>query len=407
MERFLDWIRSLPKAVQITFFAALLAVMVFLFVRLTFGDRLAAARAEKEEDVPAVIEFPDAEEKNDMESKLDELQRDELTRSTGRSSASEYWDSLAEEETGGLLSSGGSAADDGGASHGGSLDPDEYTPEEIDNIRKGYITKGEVDRSHAAARERERRDAQSRADEDARADSLYNARLQKALAAAGISAGTAPAVTPAAPAEETPAEEEPRRIDVQASRSAIPTATLASDGIVTSLDDGTAAAGGAGEAVTTPAKATFLRTETVTGGQRVIMRLMQDLALSDGTLIPANTHITGTCKVGKRLNIEVTAINYGGRIYYTKLDVYDNDGTEGIYCPVTVSGRSRRRMTRAIGQTAAQAAGTVLSGNVYAGNLARQGVNEIAQSIDDEGNVSVNVSAGYEFYIFENTDNNQ
>ena len=128
------------------------------------------------------------------------------------------------------------------------------------------------------------------------------------------------------------------------------------------------------------------------------------------TLIPANTHVKGICNIGDRLKISVTTINYGGKIYYTNLDIYDNDGTEGIYCPVIVNSR-RDKSGKRIGKTALQEAASIassaLSSNPYLGRIAGQGIREITQSIDMNGNISVSVTSGYEFFVFENMEKNE
>ena len=133
---------------------------------------------------------------------------------------------------------------------------------------------------------------------------------------------------------------------------------------------------------------------------------MQDLTLSDGTVIPANTHITGTCSFSRRLKIKVSMLHYGNRMFATDLSVYDNDGTEGIYCPLAEETTKKNKKAKDIASGAVGAAGsvagTLLTGNPFIGRVATSGISTITSSINNDGSISVNVSSGYEFYIYEN-----
>lgn len=315
-----------------------------------------------------------------------------------------------------MTSGGGNASVASGSApakyDGSYLDPSEYTEMEIYYITRNLKSKEAIDAEHKSRREeheRQRRQAEEARlkEERENSDSAYFARMERQYAFAAemqrkYGGGDADAVQPV---DETPAEPQDRRIDVKA--SVLPSAVLADDGIITSLDaDPTVGGVGPdGRPVQAPAKATFLKSEKLVSGQRVIMRLLQDLHLSDGTVIPANTHVSGTCNVGSRLKISIKTVNYGGHIYYVDIDIYDNDGTEGIYCPVIVqdrAGRSARRVVQNAGQSAASAVSSMAAlTSRYASSVAASAMNEVIRSIDSNGNVTVSVSAGYEFYVFE------
>ena len=155
-----------------------------------------------------------------------------------------------------------------------------------------------------------------------------------------------------------------------------------------------------------PVKATFLKDEKLVSGNRVIMRLMQDMTLADGTIIPENTHITGTCNIGRRMKINVTVLNYGGRMFPVDISVYDNDGTEGIYCPLVQESNNMKRKAKKVAEgvvsSAGTVAGTLVTGNPILGGMATRGIMTATSSIGDDGTVSVKVSSGYEFYVYEN-----
>lgn len=406
----MDGLQKVPKWVLVAGGVVLIGLLGWGMVRFAFGDKLSKPKEEKQK----IIDFPDANEEEKVLSKVE--QAAQSVKQSG-SSANDYWNSLAGGESnsdGGLASSSsasakGSSGGSDGSYNGEYLDPSVYSELEIYYIKRGIRTKAEVDRKHEELRrideENERAMQELAGKQEQNSDSAYFARLERAYQMAQKYTREPDEVNAPAPQQE--AEPEPRKIDVEV--KSIPSTTLAEDGIITSLETGPVSGGVNrvdGQMVVSPAKATFLKSETLVPGQRVIMRLMQDLRLSDGTLIPSNTHVSGICSIGSRLEIKISTINYGGRIYYTDIDVFDNDGTEGIYCPVIVDKKAGKKLGRQIAQAATQIAGTVASASSpYAAMVARTGTQELMSlSIDSQGNKSVKVSAGYEFYMFENTE---
>ena len=144
-----------------------------------------------------------------------------------------------------------------------------------------------------------------------------------------------------------------------------------------------------------PFKVKFAYDEKVTSGQRVTLRLCEDMTV-DGVLIPANTHFFAICSVGERLQLKVSSININGRIYALDYEAYDNDGAVGLYCPQT-SGKQAKREARQAAQSLGQSAlSTLLSG--YASTVVSAGAS-IVQS--NSGEQKVNVTAGYSFYLMK------
>lgn len=410
MGRLFDWLQSLPKPVLVILAIALISLLGYGMFVFVAGDKL-----DKKEEIQTqgsvLLDFPDGTEVAVADSKLDELHDADKPR-RGRSSADDYWSSLAEAEEGGLLvgEKEETLTPDGKIIYNGEvLDPAVYTELEIYYITKGLKTRQEIDKEKAELKaindnvERRRREDNKR-HEEMYSDSAYYARMEKAfqLAQKYSQPQDTVAADTAAPAEE------PRRIELDRPLSKIASTSLHNDDIISSLDSPSSevSVNEDGSISVSPAKATFLKTEKLVSGQRVIMRLVQDLHLSDGTMIPANTHVSGICRLGDRLNITITTINYGGRIYYTNIDVYDNDGTEGIYCPVIVddkAGKSSRRLGRQLGKTASSLIGGAATlANPYVGLMTGRTLNEVTRSIDSEGNMNVTVSSGYEFYVYEN-----
>ena len=404
----MDSIQKMPKWALVAVGVVLIGLLGWGMVRFALGDKLSSG---EETGKTNVVVFPDGEEDKTQVTKLEEMTQ--AARQT--SSANDYWNSLNAEsgEAEGGLASTNRSLPQGGRSRGGSqdeyLDPSVYSELEIYYIRRGIKTKAEIDAKHAElkaideANQRQYDEMMNRSSSDP--DSIYFARMERAYQLAQKYSQDPDKVEEQQPAD--PAEPEPRRIEVET--KAIPSTTLAEDGIISSLESGSMSGGinhVDGEIVVSPAKATFLKSETIVSGQRVIMRLVQDLRLSDGTLIPSNTHVTGICSIKSRLEIKISTVNYGGRIYYTDIDVFDNDGTEGIYCPVIVDKKAGKKVGQQVAQIATQVAGTVASvASPYAGMVARSGTQDLMSlTIDSNGNKSVKVSAGYEFYVFENTE---
>ena len=147
-----------------------------------------------------------------------------------------------------------------------------------------------------------------------------------------------------------------------------------------------------------PVKCMFLRDEKVKSGQRIIFRLMEDLEV-DGTLLPANTRISAVCTIGERLFMEVGSVEYGGHIVRLGYSAYDTDGTIGIYCPETGAVSAGKQIKDDAVNTVSSAISGFFGqiGNAFV----RTGAN-LLQSGD--GVTSVNVAAGYEFYIYKESE---
>lgn len=410
MDRFLDWLASLPKTV--------ILLLAFLFVgvlgSLVYFLVLAPEKSEVVESPQQILlEVPSATLADDESSQLEAYRRDRLNSVV---TASDFWDKLGEEEAsvGGLLVGSEGQSESVSSSHSGRdefLDPEVYSPTEIYYIRNGTMTKAEVDADHERREEARQTEARQAAEREAAArrqaaadDSLYFARMEKAYEMAMKYSGASSEQQPAEP--EEPGTGKPRTIEVEKERSFIPERALAAGGLITSLEqEKVGVTYSDGEINITPVRATFLKSERVVSGQRVIMRLIEDLKLSDGTVIPANTHVTGICEVGSRLDIRITTVSSGGRIFRTDMSAYDSDGTEGIYCPVIEKKKKKKAAGRVAGQAATSAtsmAAMLFTGNPYIGSLANSTLNELTRTTLSDGSVAVNIVAGYDFYIFEN-----
>lgn len=166
-----------------------------------------------------------------------------------------------------------------------------------------------------------------------------------------------------------------------------------SDGIITTLDDEPSEGVGYG---IRPFRCMFVRDEKLRSGQRVTLRLLEELAV-DGVVVPANTHLQAICKIGERLELSVRSLELNGRIVPLFLDAYDTDGLPGIYCPETASSKATRQMSNDAISTAGRTFGGLVGD--LANTVLRTGAT-IAKSAT--GEVSVSVVSGYEFYLVKN-----
>ena len=161
-----------------------------------------------------------------------------------------------------------------------------------------------------------------------------------------------------------------------------------SDGSVSSLDEPSA---DISSDEMHPFRCMFVREEKIKNGQRVSVRLLEDIVVG-GVLIPRNTHIMASCSLSARLDMEITNIEMQGRILSLGYEAYDTDGVRGIYCPdVGQAGKTVKSRGTSL-------AGTALSSRIgrLAGDIVSTGVS-LAQSATGERTVTV--PAGYTFYI--------
>ncbi len=413
MDKFMDWICNLPKIVVILFAVLFLGGFGYLMFNVISPKTELSPSSDGSRSelltVPGATESVESTKKTDIYVKGNSYD--------SGISPEDYFSSLVLEDSATVESTGELVVTAEEPREKEYLDPSVYSEIERYYIETGVMTKMDVDAVHA----------KQKADDDAlqkrldgmipnavtseQEDSLYFVRMEKAMKIAQKYSPVPGTLQPQQPPEEKPSVEperkEPRRInldDVQA--SPIASASFQSNGIINSLEDDTDFSS-RGVTKVVPARATFLKTEKILDGQRVIMRLMQDLKLSDGTLIPSNTHITGTCSINERLEINVKAIQYAGRVYYTDLCIYDNDGIEGIYCPV-IQQKKGKRAGKNIGtdivNSVASTATSIFTGNPLLGRTVSQGIRELSMMSNEDGTVVINVVSGYEFYVFENMD---
>ena len=181
---------------------------------------------------------------------------------------------------------------------------------------------------------------------------------------------------------------------------AIPSGEVRRTGVISSLDDGWSDGGvssldgrepqDAADEMH-PFKCMFVREEKIKSGQRVSVRLLEDIVIGN-VLIPKNSHLMASCSLSGRLELEIANVEIRGRIVSLGYEAYDTDGTKGIYCP---DAGSTGQTVRTKGTSLA---GTALSSRV--GRLASDVVSTGVSLIESaSGERTVSVPAGYTFYI--------
>lgn len=78
-------------------------------------------------------------------------------------------------------------------------------------------------------------------------------------------------------------------------------------------------------------------TQTLTNGATIRLRLMQPVFIN-GTMLPQDNFIYGTCSLeADRLNVDISHIRAGNRLFPVSLKVYDLDGLPGIRVPGAIT----------------------------------------------------------------------
>lgn len=337
---------------------ALLVILAMIGVLVT--------REEPKEEVRTartVQTIPDAEENESPESKRDAYR-------SGARSMDSYWDSLEDSDR----------MNEGEAQVTGS-------PRGASALTYDDITSGtDVRRETTAPTGRTIRD-------DPQRQALLRAIEETEKRQREAAAEAQPAQ------EEEPEPERIQTMQVQVKRT----------GAISSLDEDIPEDLGTGfsslddqQFVTTdaghPYRCMFSRDEKVKSGQRVSVRLLEDMVVG-GTLVPKNTRLSAVCTIGKRMELVISTIEINNRIHAVTFEGYDTDGTKGIYCSDLVES------TRKIKSQGLSSAGSILSGRSMVG-LARDAANvglAIAQSAG--GETTVSIPSGYVFYLVEKKGN--
>lgn len=317
----------------------------------------------QEENIEQVI--PDAENDEVSASKMDGY---------ARSQAGAYWDSLSDDDAPTLETAEESARNTTGSRNTGSSNAPQYTAQDIINASQFQDEQQTPEVKPRAA-----------------APSASGSKNQSSQGTKKTEY-TAPATydeSGSAGEQEKPREQ--IRTRNAESISGFDDDADGPDGSVTSMDTGHYTIHEEGH----PYKCMFTKSEKVKAGQRVSIRLMEDIVVA-GVHIPRNTHLQATVGISQRLDIHISALNYNGKIITLNLDGYDIDGAKGIYC----SGLNEDAKMAA--DQATSTANSLLSpviGSTVGRDVATLGFSVLRNK---QGEITIQVPAGYSFYLIEN-----
>lgn len=152
----------------------------------------------------------------------------------------------------------------------------------------------------------------------------------------------------------------------------------------------------AGEAAH-PFKVMFSKDEKLSSGDRVTLRLLEEMLIDDVRL-PENSPLSGIVSIsGNRLHITVNSVKIGDRIFALNFVAYDTDAEQGIYCRQTDAARGLRQGVDEAGSVLSSALVTGIAG--YSGRLVSSGASILRST---NGNETVHVSSGYQFFLIRN-----
>ena len=135
------------------------------------------------------------------------------------------------------------------------------------------------------------------------------------------------------------------------------------------------AEGAAAEADVPSVRACIARAQVVRAGSTVQLRLLEDVRIGEA-VIPRNTPLYGTASFGgDRLQIVVSSVEYGGRIFAVEAAAYDTDGQPGLNVPNSRERTALKEALASAGQTAGTSVNITRSaGQQVLSELARGGV---------------------------------
>lgn len=146
--------------------------------------------------------------------------------------------------------------------------------------------------------------------------------------------------------------------------------------------------------------------QSVTDGESVKLRTTESMWVGS-RLMPRNTVIVGSARVqGKRLEIEISSIEWGGSIYEVGLQVYDSDGQEGINIPNSMESDALHEIGANMGSTMGSSINiSTDAGAQIASDVGRGLINGVSQYLNKKlRTVKVHLKAGYHVMLHQPED---
>ena len=142
------------------------------------------------------------------------------------------------------------------------------------------------------------------------------------------------------------------------------------------------AAGGVTHADIPTVRACVAATQVIRAGSTVQLRLLEAVRI-DGVVIPRNTPLYGLATIsGMRLQVVVSSVEYGGRIFAVEASAYDLDGQPGLNVPNSRERTALKDALASVGQTAGTSVNVTRSaGQQVLSELARGGLQASSQYV--------------------------
>ena len=142
------------------------------------------------------------------------------------------------------------------------------------------------------------------------------------------------------------------------------------------------AAGDVAHADIPTVRACVAQTQIIRAGSTVQLRLLEAVRIDD-TVIPRNTPLYGLATIsGMRLQVTVSSVEYGGRIFAVEAVAYDLDGQPGLNVPNSRERTALKEALASVGQTAGTSVNVTRSaGQQVLSELARGGLQASSQYV--------------------------
>lgn len=148
-------------------------------------------------------------------------------------------------------------------------------------------------------------------------------------------------------------------------------------------------------------RASVYQTVTISNGKELQLRLQEPMRAGN-ILIPANTILTGSAKIGgERLHITITSIQYADNVIPVEMEVYDLDGMQGIYVPNSAELNAVKEIAANMG-TSMGSSITITddAGSQLAADLGRSAIQGASQYISQKmREVKVTLKSGYKVLL--------
>ena len=148
-------------------------------------------------------------------------------------------------------------------------------------------------------------------------------------------------------------------------------------------------------------RACVAATQVIRAGSTVQLRLLEAVRIDD-TMIPRNTLLYGLATIsGMRLQVTVSSVEYGGRIFAVEAAAYDLDGQPGLNVPNSRERTALKEALASVGQTAGTSVNVTRSaGQQVLSELARGGLQASSQYVAEKlREVKITLKANHQLLL--------